>query len=235
MARFDKAALLAAPTLEERVELGRQQNDTRHGAIVPFTEAFDPEIVDCYFRFGSGAAFGAAKREGFQPTRRWLYTDEHGVGIYMALRLDHPDGRKKVLPIRAKSWEGTRTIVEVAAIEKPRPLYNLMELANAPITRPVIVTEGEKSAEAAERVFPDAVSTTWSGGCKAVHLADWRPLIGRRVLIWPDHDKPGWDAAKQLGEILRELGVSGLRVVTTPDTFPDGWDVADPVPEVEHA
>ncbi len=53
------------------------------------------------------------------------------------------------------------------------------------------VSEGEKAADTAQRIFPDHVAVTSPGGAKAAGKADWGPLAGRRVVIWPDNDEPG--------------------------------------------
>jgi len=56
---------------------------------------------------------------------------------------------------------------------------------------PVLVTEGEKAADAAQNLFPDYVTTTSPGGCKAVHKADYSSLKDRDIVLCPDFDEPG--------------------------------------------
>jgi putative DNA primase/helicase len=73
---------------------------------------------------------------------------------------------------------------------KPRPLYGLDRLAARP-KAPVVVTEGEKAADAAALLLLDHVAVTSPGGSKAAKAADWSPLAGRHVVIWPDNDAPG--------------------------------------------
>lgn len=73
----------------------------------------------------------------------------------------------------------------------PHPLYRLDRLAAADPETLVIVVEGEKACEAAERLFPDAIVVTWLNGADSVHLADWTPLRRfRRVVWWADADRP---------------------------------------------
>jgi transposase InsO family protein len=69
----------------------------------------------------------------------------------------------------------------------PRPRYNLDKLA-ARSDAPVVICKGEKSADAAARVIPDSVCVTSPNGSQSASKADWSPLHGRRVLIWPDAD-----------------------------------------------
>ena len=61
---------------------------------------------------------------------------------------------------------------------QPYPLYRLDRLANAAPDSTVLVVEGEKACQAAERLFRDFVATTWLNGANSVHLTDWAPLNG---------------------------------------------------------
>ena len=106
----------------------------------------------------------------------------------------------------------------------------------------MIVTEGEKAADAAALVFPNSVVITSPGGSKAAKFADWRPLAGRPVMIWPDNDPPGLGYAV---DVERELAAIGAGTVTTIDAMkvaavlptgearnpPEGWDAADGIGE----
>jgi putative DNA primase/helicase len=93
----------------------------------------------------------------------------------------------------------------------------------------MLVVEGEKSADAANTLFPDWVAVTSQGGSKAVGKADWTSLRGRSVMIWPDHDDPGQDYASRVALALEGIATS-VRVVAVPEDWPKGWDLADPHP-----
>jgi hypothetical protein len=73
----------------------------------------------------------------------------------------------------------------------PRPLYGLNRLTHAAPEATIVILEGEKKANTAQRMFLDMVAISWSGGAHAVNQADWSPLFGQdhRILIWPDADK----------------------------------------------
>jgi len=60
----------------------------------------------------------------------------------------------------------------------------------------VLLVEGEKTADAAQQLFTEAVVSTWPCGCKAVGKADFSPLKGRRVMLWPDADEVSIAAIK---------------------------------------
>jgi hypothetical protein len=91
-------------------------------------------------------------------------------------------------------------------------------------------------------VFPSSVVITSPGGSKAADKADWSPLKGRRVLIWPDADEPGTDYANDVAALAVRAGASEIRIVDamalaarSPDGEArealDGWDVANAVEE----
>jgi putative DNA primase/helicase len=89
---------------------------------------------------------------------------------------------------------------------EPRPLYGLERLASAPEAT-VIIVEGEKCASALQKSLDaagvkDYVAATWLGGGKAVGRANWSSLYGRDVVIWPDHDQVGFDAALAIARLL---------------------------------
>jgi putative DNA primase/helicase len=109
----------------------------------------------------------------------------------------------------------------------PRPLYGLPRLLERP-DAPVSVFEGPKKAEAGKRLLPAYACLSWTGGAQAWHRHDWAPLAGRKILIWPDADEPGWTAAEKLAALLadpRGLACS-VRIVDTHGQ-PEGWDIAD--------
>ena len=85
---------------------------------------------------------------------------------------------------------------------KTKPLYRLDDIArNA--ESPVWVVEGEKCADSLARL--GLVATT-SGGASSAKTADWEPLKGRSVRIWPDNDAVGLKYAKDVAFRLKPLG-----------------------------
>lgn len=166
--------------------------------------------------------------DGWQPTRLDLYRNREGDVISAVLRIDHPNGSKEVRPLRARD-QGYR-FLEMKALDAPRPVFGLDLLAQR-AGSPVIVVEGEKAAVAGRERFPEHVVLTWSGGTPGVDKADWRPLAGRDVVIWPDNDDAGRKAADKLGAILHDVGAASVRLVQVPTWFPKKWDLADADPD----
>lgn len=127
---------------------------------------------------------------------------------------------KKIRPLW---WDGTAW--RWKAPPAPRPLLNLDQLRAR--TGTVLIVEGEKTADAAARLFPKAVVTTWPSGCKAIDKADWSPLQGRRVILWPDADQVGLQAMDRLAQLLLALPADRVQIITPPSEVPAGWDLAD--------
>jgi putative DNA primase/helicase len=127
---------------------------------------------------------------------------------------------KKIRPLW---WSGSRW--EWKAPPAPRPLLNLDQLRVR--TGTVLIVEGEKAADAAAKLYPKAVATTWPSGCKAINQADWSPLKGRRVILWPDADQVGQDAMDKLAQKLLRLSVDRVQMVIPPPDAPEGWDLAN--------
>ena len=163
-----------------------------------------------------------------QHSKEWAYRTSEGGLIGYIVRFDLPDGGKDVVPrCYCTNAEGKREW-RWLSFAKPRPLYGLDLLAAKP-TAGVIIVEGEKTADAARKICPGVV-VTWPGGGKAVRYADWSPLAGRKVIIWPDRDEPGIAAAQSIAKALAPIAAS-VRVITPPAGEPDGWDLADALAE----
>ncbi len=170
---------------------------------------------------------------------RWEVRDAQGGLLLLRVRTGDGQGGKDV-----RTWTYGEDLKtgrhgwKPKAPPKPWPMYGLDRLAAHP-DAPVVVVEGEKTAEAAERVFPGVVAVT-SGSSDSARSADWSPLAGRRVTVWPDADASGDTYAA--GTLAQLRGrVADLRLVKLPEairawakpgkTGPGGWDLADPAPE----
>jgi RecA-family ATPase len=182
-----------------------------NGAIIPAPS--EPPKASAIRHNGHGAA-----------TQRWVYRAGNGAPLFCTARFDLPGQKKQVLPLCfvGNGWH-------FQAPHDPRPLYGLDRLAEAP-SAPVLVVEGEKAADAALLLFRDMVTVTSQGGCKAARKADWSPLRGRDVVIWPDQDEPGRGYARDVETALRQVGARSARIVDVPKDWPAGWDVADSLP-----
>jgi putative DNA primase/helicase len=175
-----------------------------------------------------------------RPSGRWHYRDAAGAALFAVLRFDKADGRKEFLPLTL--WRDAQDLCwRWKSVPAPRPLYNLDKLAGRP-DAPVVICEGEKSADAATEIFPKSVVVTAPGGANAADKADWSVLRGRKVLVWPDDDAPGRSYVGAVGARLATLDceVSVIDAHKLARTAPgggtrepskDGWDAADAIGE----
>jgi hypothetical protein len=141
------------------------------------------------------------------------------------------DGRpaKKFRPITFCSGPSGRREWRQKSLPDPRPLYNLGHLVLRP-DQPVLVVEGEKTADAAAGLFPEHVVTTSMGGAGSAATADWTALADRDVVIWPDNDERGAAYAAAVRERLIAAGARSVRVIALPEALPPKWDLADACP-----
>ena len=110
---------------------------------------------------------------------------------------------------------------------EPRPLYNLLRIAETP-TNLVIVVEGEKAADALGEILWPVV--TWAGGGPSWSKTDWKPLEGKRVILWPDADEPGIKAMQGIQNHLQGIAAETY-LMSVNDLAPkmDCADMADPL------
>lgn len=160
---------------------------------------------------------------------RWPYRDAKGRLLFLAVRFEPVGERKEVIPLTYCEKDGRRAW-RWQALPAPRPLYGLDKLAARP-EAPVLVTEGEKKVEPAEKFFPEYVAVTSPGGSGAAGKADWTPLKGRRVTVWPDADDAGRRYADDVARLAHAAGAASVAVVPVPEDFPEGWDLADAPPD----
>ena len=168
-----------------------------------------------------------------RATGQWCYRNAAGEPLFWIQRIESSTGdkRRKVFVHRTwldGSWHfPSRRDPFSSEWPAPRPLYRLPELHQQPHS-PVVVVEGEKTADAAAQLLIDQVVVSWCNGSRALHTADWKPLAGRQVILWPDADAAGRQAMAALSELLLPF-VDSLQVVLVPETaaFPEGWDLAD--------
>ena len=125
--------------------------------------------------------------------------------------------------IRPLWWDGMQWLWK--APPAPRPLYGKQQLAIKP-DAPVLIVEGEKTADAAALLYPSAVVITWPSGCKAFTKADWSPIAGRRCVLWPDADATGRDAMAKLAIHLLKAGAAQVRIIQPPADAPEGWGLS---------
>jgi len=186
--------------------------------------------------------------KGRQETARYEYKDAEGNTLGYVVRLEDKQGNKITPTLtfcaqresEIKSKDHDQLLIPKShsstsqwrwqGFGNDRPLYGLDQLKQKP-EAPVLIVEGEKTAESAKALFPDHAVVTWSGGCGSVHKSDWSVLKDRNVVIWPDNDQPGLKAAAKITEILNQQSNDRVTIIDLPSTLPHKWDLADQIPE----
>jgi uncharacterized protein (DUF927 family) len=155
----------------------------------------------------------------------WAYRDAAGEVLGYVARYQIDDHPKEIRPFFKPTKSGGWS---QGAAPTPRPLYGLDLLAARP-DAPVLICEGEKSADAAGVLAPDWVAISAPGGASAAGSADLEPLTDRTVTIWPDNDEPGTGFAADLAHRLDALGcaVALLDPLALDHEAPPKWDAAD--------
>lgn len=175
-------------------------------------------------------------KDGAREVSRHAYRDEHGNLKGYVFRIEKADGSKITPPLSYCENEGGRQAWRWQGFEKDNKTpYGIEKLA-LDQTRPVLVVEGEKTADAAQKLFPEYHVLTWGGGAGNVDKTNWEPLVGRDVVIWPDNDQGGHKAAETLHNIIACANAgkgkdASVAIVPLPDEIPHKWDLADALPE----
>lgn len=170
--------------------------------------------------------------KGRQETARFTYKDADQNVLGYVVRLEDKHGNKITPTLTyCRNKEGKEQW-RWQGFGNDRPLYGLEQLKEKP-NASVLIVEGEKTANAAQAnpLFKDMAVVTWSGGAGAVQKSDWSVLKDKNVIVWPDNDKPGLNAAHKTSEILKKQGHQNVKIVDLPATLPYKWDLADKVPE----
>jgi putative DNA primase/helicase len=162
-----------------------------------------------------------------RATAQWCYRNAAGEQLFWVQRIPQPDGKLFV----HRTWlDGgwhypSKRDPFKSEWPAPRPLYRLPDLTTRP-DAPVLLTEGEKAADAAAQLFPDHACLAWCGGTGGINTVDWQALAGRNVTLWPDADEPGRACMAKVAAKLLPIAAS-VAIVAPPESASDGWDLAD--------
>jgi hypothetical protein len=165
------------------------------------------------------------------PHKKWSYKDDQGDVLFWIYRFQtQKGGKKEILPLTLRQSKSGKLNWEWKAPEAPKSLYGLDRLHRSP-EKTVLIVEGEKAADAGQNLFPDYAVISWMGGTGAVDRVEWGALKNREVIIWPDNDQAGKQAAQKVAENVLIAGAESTAIVDLPSDLPKGWDVADKLPK----
>ena len=225
--------------IEHRV-VEKQQEEEKFSTWTPITpvpkEVAPPDIKgNKYLNY--------MLKDGNKEVARYAYRDEQGRLKGYVFRFERPNpndpGGKnlKITPplaycqnekgFKAWRWQGF--------FGDQKTAYGLEKLAQDP-SKPVLVVEGEKKADAAQKMLPEYHVLSWIGGAGNVGKTNWECLAGREVTIWPDNDSGGFIAADTLQKIVSSINTEkgrhgSVSIVSLPQELPEKWDLADNLPE----
>jgi len=154
----------------------------------------------------------AAHSKHGKPSKRYPYHDKDGRVNFYHDRYDKPKGEKKQFsPLTLWEKDGKREW-RFKVPSGLRPLYGLPGLLQYSDAECWFV-EGEKAAEALQKLLPDHPILCWQGGSQAVTKSNYSPLAGRDCIIFPDNDLAGKKAANDLMKQLTAAGALSVRVL----------------------
>lgn len=148
----------------------------------------------------------------------YRYTNpETGIDDVIVYRIDKPfSGRKKEFRQVSPAPDGKGFIPQ--APPKPWPLFNRKGICEHSL---IVVCEGEKAALSLDAFGVCATTALAGAGTGKADLADWTPLAGKDVILWPDNDDGGRQHMEAVRDILITMdppaSVSWLEIPGEPE------------------
>lgn len=157
----------------------------------------------------------------------WKYFDIDNQFLGYLVRKEQATGKKYFEPWTFQNGEWVKKWLRDSQDNiLPKPIYNIQLLKQMP-NRPVIIVEGEKTADSASLLFPDYNVLTAMGGAQSFKKIDWSVLAGLTVYLIPDNDEPGYDAMEFVSKKLLSLCEAVYFVNVASLGVDKGWDLAD--------
>jgi len=173
--------------------------------------------------------------KGKQITAMHKYKDHNSNLLGYVVRLEDQNGTHITPTLTYCENEKGQQEWQWQDFGENRPLYGQEKLVKYP-TKPVLIVEGEKAADSAQKLFPNHVVISWPGGAGEVEKANWGPLVGRNVILWPDHGETGLKAAQYIESTLKDINDKyrfevDIKTVDLPKDLPEKWNLADDLPK----
>lgn len=210
----------AANRLSQFLELTSEKTDAHKRATSPQSKGVDTSISAPIKKTEWVAVLPIPGDAGRPPTHPkygmpsmlWKYHDAKGNVLCFLYRFEPQAGleRKQFMPLTYCKHESGQYQWRWQGLPEPRPLYNLHQITKRKDDF-VIVCEGEKAADAASALYPDAVVTTMLNGSQSVAKTDWTPLKERVVWLWPDNDVAGRKCMQQVAEQLVKVKAAEIQ------------------------
>ncbi|WP_177198136.1 AAA family ATPase [Nitrosomonas communis] len=168
--------------------------------------------------------------EGYKVEAIHRYTDKDGNIIFLKIRLKNPDTKeKRIRPLYHNNslwiWGEPKFFNDL------KPIYNLSIVSSNPKAK-IWICEGEWAADQLNKFFQRLkvyklnIATT-SGASTSANKADWSPLVGREIVLWPDNDLAGYSYAKDVANILATLNCNIQVIDVAKLNLPKAGDAVD--------
>ena len=173
-------------------------------AVIPFPESSIDDLKEyvneewCVQKWGT-------------PKEYYVYRTTEGPWM-ITVRFETETG-KNTIPFYytiENKWKAARP-----TIKGEYPLYGIEKLKPGDN---VLIVEGEKCGNVHVEGY---ISLSWLGGANQAHLSDFTLLQSHNVVIWPDNDGPGYEAAHYIKSLLPNAKI--LKIINRPEK----WDIAD--------
>ena len=155
------------------------------------------------------------------PSTVYAYRLPGGEIAFFVYRFDLGDGKKETRPV---SYSAAKKLWIWKLPPTPLPLY----WKGQRDAKKIIIVEGEKCADAAAEMFPDCAVVTSAGGAESAGMSSWAALVGKEVVVLPDHDEPGANYAQDVAGFAFVHHANNIQIA---DTSALGWgrgeDIAD--------
>jgi hypothetical protein len=169
--------------------------------------------------FLSAQPGNAVRAERKHRVSRYEIRDFEGNLQAVHVRTDGPRGK-------TFTWEGPDGTIGLSGrASSALPLFRSETLQAAPVTEPVIVTEGEAAADALATIWPGLIVATVTGAASTPSAEVLDVLRGHPAILWPDRDAPGAQHMEGLGTALMPIAPA-VRILDVPG-LPDHGDAAD--------
>ena len=167
---------------------------------------------------------GGSKADTKGEPQTWQLKDAGGNLVALHVREDTEGGKTVRWRLPDGAWNlGGKSTNDL-------PLYGAEIVARAPVNVPVVVTEGEKAADALRRAGIMGVGTvTGASGTPSAEVLE--VMRGRKVILWPDNDSGGFEHMGRVAEGLVDVAAELLWYEWAE--APEKGDAADhPGPEI---
>lgn len=167
----------------------------------------------------------------YSYTSQYQYFSADGVPINLVVVRfdDQATGAKNTIPYIWVQLDDGRKLWIARAPHEPQ-WYGLQTLAPRDT---ILIVEGEKTANAAWKVVNERMGVlTWLGGSGKHARLDLSILKGKKVILWPDYDDPGfkwaWRGENNFYDQLKKLGVDVSIIMWDGGPGSDAADVKSP-------